>query len=76
MTAHKTNGSRDYMPGDVEPAVDEGDLAGDAAGEGRAEEEGGVADFDLLDIAVQRSACGDGGQDLAEVPDAAGGEEF
>jgi hypothetical protein len=42
--------------GDVEAAVDEGDLAGDAAGQGRAEEERGVADLDLLDVAMQRGA--------------------
>ena len=43
---------------------------------GRAEEEGGVADLGLFDVAVQRGARGDGGEDLGEVADAAGGEGF
>ena len=62
--------------GDVEAAVDEGDLSGDGAGEGGAEEEGGVADFGLLDVAVEGGAFGDGVEDAAEVADAAGGEGF
>ena len=41
-----------------------------------AEEEGGVADFGLVDVAVERGALFDGGEDLGEVADAAGGEGF
>src|SRR5581483_1143242 len=58
----------------VEAAVDEGDFAGNGAGERGAEEESGGADLFLLDVAVERSAVGDGVEDGGEVTDAAGGE--
>ncbi len=62
--------------GDVEAAVDEGDFAGDAAGQVAGEEEGGVADFEGVDVAVEWGALFDGGEDGGEVADAAGGEGF
>ncbi len=62
--------------GDVVAAVDEGDFAGDAGGEGAGEEEGGVADLGLLDVAAEWGAIGGGFEHGLEVADAAGGEGF
>jgi hypothetical protein len=62
--------------GDVIAAVDKGDFAGDAAGQVAGEEEGGVADLESVDVAMERAAFFDGVEDLAEVADASGGEGF
>jgi hypothetical protein len=77
IRAIKTDRKKDRFllePGDVEAAVYEGDFAGDAAGEVAREEDGGVAYFELVDVAVEGGALFDGFEDFGEVANAAGGE--
>ncbi len=62
--------------GCVIATIDECDFAGDAAGEGAREEERGVADFELVDVAVKGSSLLNGGEDAGKVADAASGESL
>ena len=60
----------------AESAIDVEDLAGDAVGEIRAQERGGIAHVFERDIAAQRRDFGDAAQHLAEAGDAGGGERL
>ena len=57
-------------PHDVIAGIDIDDLAGDGAGEVRGQEEAGLANVFLDDVAAQRGALFDGGQDGLEAGDA------
>lgn len=61
-------------PHDVIAAVHVEGFAGDGAGQVGGEEEGCAADFELVNVAVERGAVGVGLEHVAEGSDAAGGQ--